>query len=193
MAYRMVNKINEEWCFVDDNGNYVGDVGPRGERLGSGPIFLTAAEIASPTAAILADRTAAYIGPAPDYIRYRSDGVSLIDDSLATSLLSGELQQFNRFAGGAIAEEINATSVSAALSDRPCLYYGYIVTTALSAAAITLYDNASAASGTIIEVIPASQPLGEYLSAVGIPLTNGLYASFAGTGAIFVPIIRTVV
>jgi hypothetical protein len=45
---------------------------------------LTAAQIANPTANILADTVATYIGPAPDYFRYASNGVIL-------SSLSGEL------------------------------------------------------------------------------------------------------
>lgn len=42
------------------------------------PIFLTAAEIASPTAAILADTSATYIGPSPDYPRLFSIGTRLV-------------------------------------------------------------------------------------------------------------------
>jgi hypothetical protein len=40
-------------------------------------VRLSAAQIASPTASILADTTATYIGPAPTYYRYTSNGVSL--------------------------------------------------------------------------------------------------------------------
>lgn len=44
-------------------------------------VKLSAAEIASPTAAILADTTATYVGPAPNYRRFWSDGVHLRSDS----------------------------------------------------------------------------------------------------------------
>ena len=57
------------------------------------------------------------------------------------------------------------------------------VTTALSAAAVTIYDNASAASGTPLYVIPASSAVG-YIQAIDAPAVNGIYASFAGTGAV---------
>ena len=51
-------------------------------------IFLTAGEIASPTAAILADTSAFYIGPAPDYFRYYSNGVALNSFGSGTSTMA---------------------------------------------------------------------------------------------------------
>ena len=57
------------------SGSY--DYDKSGDITPSGPILLSAAQIASPTAAILADTTATYIGPAPDYFRYYSNSVSL--------------------------------------------------------------------------------------------------------------------
>ena len=61
--------------------------------------------------------------------------------------------------------------------------YGYIVTTAMSAAATTVYDN-TAASGTVLFVIPASTAIGVYQFPVGVQFNTGLYASFAGTGTV---------
>ena len=58
-----------------------------------------------------------------------------------------------------------------------------VVTTAMSAAATTIYDNASAASGTILFVIPASATQGTVYT-VDLPAVNGIYASFAGTGTV---------
>ena len=58
-----------------------------------------------------------------------------------------------------------------------------VVTTALSAAAVTVYDNASAASGTVLFVIPASTPAGTVYD-VNLPALAGIYASFAGTGTV---------
>ena len=63
-------------------------------------------------------------------------------------------------------------------------YHGYIITTALGAGAITLYDNASAASGTVVNVIAASAPVGATIFATPVPLDNGLYANFASTGTV---------
>lgn len=57
------------------------------------------------------------------------------------------------------------------------------VTTGLSAAAVTIYDNPSAASGTVLFVIPASAPAGSVYD-VNLPAVNGIYASFAGTGTV---------
>lgn len=64
-------------------------------------------------------------------------------------------------------------------------YYGYTVTTIVGAGAITIYDNASAASGTIIDVIPATTAVGTTKSlSCPIPCSNGVYAAFASTGTV---------
>ena len=60
-----------------------------------------------------------------------------------------------------------------------------IVTTVLGAGAITIYDNASAASGTVLFVIPAATAAGSIFS-LDLPAVNGIYASFASTGTILV-------
>lgn len=57
-----------------------------------------------------------------------------------------------------------------------------VVTTALSAAAVTVYDNTSAA-GTVLFTIPASAPAGSVYTP-DLPAVNGIYASFAGTGTV---------
>ena len=67
---------------------------------------------------------------------------------------------------------------------RPAVFLGWEVTTAMSAAVTTIYDNASAASGTILAVIPASAAVGGYKLPVGIKAVNGIFASFAGTGTV---------
>jgi hypothetical protein len=97
--------------------------------------------------------------------------------------LNGELPQFNRLAGGAVAAYSNKTATGV-VSAVPSIVYGYIVTTAMSAAATTVYDNAAAASGTVLFVIPASTAVGFYSLPVGMIAVNGIYASFAGTGTV---------
>lgn len=64
-------------------------------------------------------------------------------------------------------------------------YHGYIVTTATATAAITLYDNTSAA-GTVIDVIPATTAAGTRgILAQPVPCTNGIYAQFGtATGTV---------
>lgn len=102
---------------------------------------------------------------------------------LEIAALSGELPQFNRLAAGPIASYVNLTA-SGVVANAPCIVYGYVVTTAMSAAATTVYDNASAASGTALFVIPASTAVGTYIFPVGVLTTAGAYASFAGTGTV---------
>lgn len=98
------------------------------------------------------------------------------------SLDAGENQQFDRTFGGALANYENATA-SELIKTGAGVAYGYIVTTAMSAAATTIYDNTSAA-GTVLFVIPASTGVGVYAFPVGVQFNTGLYASFAGTGTV---------
>lgn len=57
-----------------------------------------------------------------------------------------------------------------------------IITTALSAA-VTVYDNTGAASGTVL-FATAATPAAGTIYDVNLPAAAGIYASFAGTGAI---------
>jgi len=102
---------------------------------------------------------------------------------LSIAMLNGELAQFNRLAAGSVAQYVNLTATGV-VANAPCIVYGYIVTAAMSAAATTVYDNASAASGTALFVIPASTAVGQYSFPVGVITTAGAYASFAGTGTV---------
>lgn len=84
-----------------------------------------------------------------------------------------------------MAEIVTPLTATGVVQSKRGYYHGYVVTTALSAAAITLYDNASAASGTVVDVIPASATAGtRQISPEPIKLQNGLYASFGGTGTV---------
>jgi|HubBroStandDraft_6_1064221.scaffolds.fasta_scaffold1123687_2 hypothetical protein len=58
-----------------------------------------------------------------------------------------------------------------------------IVTTVLGAGAVTIYDNASAASGTVLMVIPSTTAAGTIYD-INLPAVNGIYASFASTGGV---------
>lgn len=121
----------------------------------------------------------------------KSSGEGFTEDIAATngalhvyqaSLSYGESQQFNRTFGGGLADYSNKTATGSIKSGAG-VAYGYIVTTAMSAAATTVYDNTSA-TGTILFVIPASTAVGTYIFPVGVQFTTGLYASFAGTGTV---------
>jgi hypothetical protein len=74
-------------------------------------------------------------------------------------------------------------TATGAVKAAPGRLASVLVTTALSAAAVTIYDNASAASGTVLAVIPASSAVG-FRVVVDLPAFNGIYASFAGTGTV---------
>lgn len=60
-----------------------------------------------------------------------------------------------------------------------------IVTTVLGAGAVTVYDNATTNSGTVLMVIPSTTAAGTIYD-INLPAVNGIYASFASTGGITV-------
>jgi hypothetical protein len=71
---------------------------------------------------------------------------------------------------------------TAAVKTAPGRLHKIVVTTTTSAA-VTVYDNATAASGTVLFAVPSSAPVGSAY-AVDLPALNGIYASFAGTGTL---------
>lgn len=84
----------------------------------------------------------------------------------------------------------NLTGSNQAVSNAPCTYRGFTVkeTTGTATAAVTIYDNASAASGVILDVITllANESAREDY-AVGIAAYRGIYVqvvSGAVTGAV---------
>jgi hypothetical protein len=60
-----------------------------------------------------------------------------------------------------------------------------VVTTVTATAVTTIYDNASAASGTPLFVVPIGAAVGT-VYAVDLPAVNGITVAGAGTGAITV-------
>jgi hypothetical protein len=74
-------------------------------------------------------------------------------------------------------------TATGAVKTSPGRLLKVIVTTALGAGAVTVYDNASAASGTVLAVIPASSAVG-LIQDINLPAVNGIYASFASTGGV---------
>ena len=68
------------------------------------------------------------------------------------------------------------------------VFYGVIVTTALSAAVVEIRDATSAGGGTVIATLPASSAIGTKIDfgGMGVRFNTGLYAAFAGTGTITV-------
>jgi hypothetical protein len=102
---------------------------------------------------------------------------------LSIAMLNGELAQFNRLAAGPVAQYVNLTA-DGVVANAPCIVYGYIVTTIIGAGTVTVYDNASAASGTALFVIPAATAVGQYSFPVGVITTAGAYADFASTGTV---------
>lgn len=97
----------------------------------------------------------------------------------------GEDDTFDRTWGGPLAKSVSLTADGQVGSAGPCIYYGHIVTTALSAAVINVRDATSAGTGTIIDIIAASAAAGvKNYPTAGIYCATGCYADFAGTGTV---------
>lgn len=104
---------------------------------------------------------------------------------LVIAALKGENATDDRLYGGNKPASKTALTTTGAIKAGAGSYYGYKVTTALGAGAITLYDNASAASGTVIDSIAASTAAGTtVILASPIPCSAGMYANFASTGTV---------
>jgi hypothetical protein len=91
-------------------------------------------------------------------------------------LLTGELQQFNRLAGGPIVLHSAVISADAAVISGPCIFYGVKVVTA--GTSITVYDN-TAASGTAVITAEGTATAGAMIypagPGVGVLMDNGIY------------------
>lgn len=86
-----------------------------------------------------------------------------------------------------MAERKTVVTADAVVQSHSGYYYGYIVTVAMSAAVSTIYDNASAASGTVIGSVAASAAVGTtQLFSHRVPVTNGIYVDIGGTGTLLV-------
>lgn len=78
-----------------------------------------------------------------------------------------------------------ALTASGVVKPSPGRLLKIIVTTVLGAGAVTVYDNASTNSGTVLAVIAASAAAGT-IADINLPAVNGIYVSFASTGGITV-------
>lgn len=92
---------------------------------------------------------------------------------------------FDRTWGGGMAKTISLSADGQVGVAGPCIYYGYLVTTALSAAVCNVRDATAAGTGTIVDIIAASAAAGvQNRLATGIYCANGCFADFAGTGTV---------
>lgn len=81
-------------------------------------------------------------------------------------------------------------TADAAIAARPCLLKSVILEgDGTNACNVTLYDNASAASGTVLAkvLLQASGPTCiVFDSAGGVEASNGIFADVTGTGAAYI-------
>jgi hypothetical protein len=95
---------------------------------------------------------------------------------LSLALLAGELQQFNRLAGGAIALKSATISADGVVVTGPCIFYGVKIVTA--GTSITVYDSLTASGQTVING-EATTSAGAIITpagpGVGVIMTNGIF------------------
>lgn len=83
---------------------------------------------------------------------------------------------------GAESLAIAAAAGTVVVSAQPGRLVRVLVTTAGTSGAVTFYDNASAASGTVIGVVPGSATAGTVFE-LRMPTANGITASSAASSA----------
>ena len=104
---------------------------------------------------------------------------------LVLAAIKGEDGTDDRLYGGNKPASKIALTGTGAVKASTGSYYGYKVTTVLGAGVVTVYDNASAASGTVIDTIAATTAAGTtVILASPIPCSAGMYANFTSTGTV---------
>jgi hypothetical protein len=100
--------------------------------------------------------------------------------TLAT-LIRGELQQFNRLAGGAIVQRSGEVTADGIIHTGPCIFYALKVIVAGTSASV--FDN-TAGSGTRVINAEATTTAGAVLTpagpGVGVLMQNGIYLDLTG-------------
>lgn len=106
--------------------------------------------------------------------------VDSIPVTLSTAI-SGENSNDNRLYGGNRPASKTAKAANSIVKSGSGLYYGWKCTVGTSAGSITIYDNTTG-SGSILDVIPASQAAGAHgILPTPIPADTGIYALFGAT------------
>lgn len=111
-------------------------------------------------------------------------GTSNAQHVLDVAVHPGEDSTFDRTWGGPKATTKAAATGTGTVVSGAKYYYGYIVTTVIGAGTVTIYDN-TAASGTVIDLIPAATAAGTRgVLPCPVPCSTGIHAVFASTGTV---------
>jgi hypothetical protein len=96
----------------------------------------------------------------------------------------GDDSVFSRNWGGPMMKKVSLSADGQLGVAGPCLYYGYIVTTALSAAVCNVRDAVAAGTGDIVDIVAASAAAGiQNRLPGGVYCPTGAFVDFTGTGA----------
>jgi len=116
-------------------------------------------------------------GPAGAFLPVAADA----SGNLSVALLAGELQQFNRQAGGPIVQKAYIAADGIAYSGA-CIFYGIKVLTA--GTAIDVHDALTAVAGTEVIDGEATTTLGAVLVpgpiGAGVLMDTGIYVNLTG-------------
>ena len=101
--------------------------------------------------------------------------------SVSVALLAGELQQFNRQAGGPIVQKAYVSADGIAVTGA-CIFYGIKVLT--TGTSVDVHDALSAVAGTEVIDGEATTTLGAVLTAggagIGVLMDTGIYVNLTG-------------
>lgn len=91
----------------------------------------------------------------------------------------------NRTWGGPLAKKVSLTATGMVGIAGPCVYYGYLVTTAPSVAVTVRADAATGGTGDIVDIIAASAAVGTaHDRPFGVYCPTGVAANFGGNGTV---------
>jgi hypothetical protein len=165
--------LTQKWAVGANGAGFVQGPTAAGSAPAGNPVDI-AADNTGKTRRILTDTTGK-----PQVAVTSLPGSPAQDTTLASVLAA--LQGVLSVNGGATATATIAAGVGTkavkAAAGRLCR----VLVTALGTGGLTLYDNASAASGTVIGIVPASTPAGTVLD-FEMPAANGIFASNAANG-----------
>ena len=87
-----------------------------------------------------------------------------------------------------VEESSGLRTTSAAIRTTPCRMYNLTLIAGTAASSITLYDNASAASGTVLAKVSEATAGASRHQHYGKPVaaSNGIYAALTGANAAYI-------
>lgn len=112
--------------------------------------------------------------------------------NLSIARLAGEFAQFGRLGAGSIADYVAITTLTTTVvKNTPGVFYGVLVVTGAATGTVTVYDNASAASGTKLIDGASVATSGTFIPVMaggGVLTKNGVVVVSATAVGLIIPL-----